>query len=360
MRRRVKDDVIAAVLRLQPEDVAPRREAALDRLAWDLGIHDEDKRAKLPDELRSLPDNQWPSEFDAPPKASQDSPKVEAPAPAAEPKPPPAPPPPAPAYEPPARPPEASPPAYAPLAAAADTPPTEPKPEQRRRRRGALWFLVLAGALIGAVLAIVLINASDDDKQSQPSAAAAPEGPAPKPVAMEALVEGFPGTGTAEVVGTGDDRRLKVSLRDLPPREEAYGVWLYNSIGDARLIDSAVGSTQDVDEPLPGRRRPVPVRGRLARADRREPEPQWRERSARAARRPDPLDAGAQDLDRDLGHLRGVPPHADPPGLERLGLRLRGAGGAGNDRARVAHRLPGGAVKPAMYATTGFVTCSAM
>ena len=28
-------------------------------------------------------------------------------------------------------------------------------------------------------------------------------------------------------------------------------MWLYNSIGDARLIDSAVGSTQDVDEPLP-------------------------------------------------------------------------------------------------------------
>ncbi len=176
MRRRVKDDVIAAVLRLQPEDVAPRREAALDRLAWDLGIHDEDKRAKLPDELRSLPDNQWPSEFDAPPKPSQDPPKVEAPAPADEPEPPAAPPPPTPAYEPPARPPEASPPAYVPLAAAADTPPPEPKPEKRRRRRGALWFLVLAGALIGAVLAIVLINASDDDKQSQPSSAAAAAG----------------------------------------------------------------------------------------------------------------------------------------------------------------------------------------
>ena len=85
LRRRVKDDVIAAVLRLQPEEVAPRREAALDRLAWDLGIHDRDKRANLPDELTALAEDQWPTDFDAPAPPSQDSPKVEAPTPAEEP-----------------------------------------------------------------------------------------------------------------------------------------------------------------------------------------------------------------------------------------------------------------------------------
>ena len=37
LRRKVKDDVVAAVLRLQPEEVVHRRAAALDRLAADLG-----------------------------------------------------------------------------------------------------------------------------------------------------------------------------------------------------------------------------------------------------------------------------------------------------------------------------------
>ncbi len=45
---------------------------------------------------------------------------------------------------------------------------------------------------------------------------------------------------------------MKVTLRNLPPREEAYAVWLYNSIGDARLLDSAVGSaTRTWTSPCP-------------------------------------------------------------------------------------------------------------
>src|SRR4051794_11302127 len=46
-----------------------------------------------------------------------------------------------------------------------------------------------------------------------------------------------------------------------------------------------------------------------------------------------------QDLDRDLGDLGGGAPDAHALGLERLGLRRGGALRAGDDRARVAHRL---------------------
>ncbi len=42
-----------------------------------------------------------------------------------------------------------------------------------------------------------------------------------------------------------------MSLRDLPPREEAYAVWLYNSITDARLLDRVVGTVLDVNRRLP-------------------------------------------------------------------------------------------------------------
>jgi hypothetical protein len=278
LRRRVKDDVIAAVLRLQPEEVAPRREAALDRLAWDLGIHDKDKRAKLPEELFGLPEDQWPSDFDAPAAPAQDSLNVEAPAPADEPPQPggaaaivpgvvapPAPPAyepaaEAPAYEPPAPAEDAPPPAPDTVAdATPEPPPPPPEPpagaaraQRPRRRSGLVVLVVLAGALIGAVLGFVLIGSSDDDgKSAASSAPATSSAPAPKPRALQPLVEGFPGQGTAVIEGTGANRRIKVTLRNLPPREEAYSVWLYNTIGDARLLDSAVGSSLDVDKPLP-------------------------------------------------------------------------------------------------------------
>ncbi len=261
LRRRVKDDVIAAVLRMQPEEVAPRREAALDRLAWDLGIHDLDKRAKLPDELSALPEDQWPSDFDAPAKTPEAPPEVEAEAPADEPPQPDGTPAAVsaaaavPAYTPspeaPSKPtPEA--PAAAPVAPVADAAPAEAAEARRPRRRGLVLLIVLLGCVAGAVLGFVLFGSSDDDGKSEASSAPATSSvPAPKPIALEPLITGFPGQGTAVIEGTGADRRIKVTLRDMPPREEAYAVWLYNSIGDDLLLDSAVGTNLTVDKPLP-------------------------------------------------------------------------------------------------------------
>src|SRR5215207_7692365 len=64
-------------------------------------------------------------------------------------------------------------------------------------------------------------------------------------------------------------------------------------------------------------------------------------RSVPTAKRAERLDARAEDLDGDIGDLRGVAPHAHALGLECLGLRRRGALRAGHDRAGVAHRLSG-------------------
>src|SRR5580704_5423076 len=51
------------------------------------------------------------------------------------------------------------------------------------------------------------------------------------------------------------------------------------------------------------------------------------------------LRLGAEQRHRDLGDLGRRPPDPDALALERLGLGLRGAPGAGHDRAGVAHRL---------------------
>src|SRR3954447_3094204 len=53
------------------------------------------------------------------------------------------------------------------------------------------------------------------------------------------------------------------------------------------------------------------------------------------------LPSAAEDLDRDVGDLGRRAAHPYAPGLERLGLRGRGPLRAGDDRARVAHGLPG-------------------
>ncbi|MBN1530290.1 MAG: anti-sigma factor [Thermoleophilaceae bacterium] len=203
---------MAAVLRLQPEEVAPRREAALDRIAMQVGIHDQAERARLPEVLAGLPADQWPDEgggfVSAPPE-------------------PPPPPPPTPAA---------------------------PKPSTRRRRPRAAILVVIAGALLGGVAGLLLFggDADDDGKSDKPAATAeTPAAPASKPVELEPVLSDFPARGTARIEGSGEDSRLIMSLSGLPPREEAYAVWLYNSVTDAVLIDRVVGTSLEVDEVLP-------------------------------------------------------------------------------------------------------------
>jgi Anti-sigma-K factor rskA len=209
VRRKVKDEVVAAVLRLQPEDVPLRREAALDRLADQLGIHDPAERARLPEQLAELPGDQWPDENGS----------LVSSAPAVPPPPPPA---------------------------------AKPDPARRRRRPLAAIVVIVVGALLGGFVGLLLFGGdSDDDGDSGSAPAATAPAPAPKSVDLEPVLPGFSGHGTARIEGSGANSRLVMSLRGLPPREEAYQVWLYNSLTDALPVDRVVGSRLDVDKVLP-------------------------------------------------------------------------------------------------------------
>jgi len=213
VRRKVKDDVVAAVLRLQPEDVAPRREAALDRLATVAGIHDQAERARLPQVLAELPADQWPDDNGRLVSTPRQAP---------------APPPPPPAAKP------------------------APPKRARRRRPMAAIVVVIVGALLGGAVGLLLFGGdSDDDNGSNPSPAPAAEAPAAKPVELKPVSPDFPARGTASIEGSGTNSRLKMSLSGLPPREEAYAVWLYNTVTDAVLIDRVVGTSLDIDKVLP-------------------------------------------------------------------------------------------------------------
>jgi hypothetical protein len=209
VRRKVKDDVVAAVLRLQPEDVAPRREAALDRVATIAGIHDPAERARLPQLLADLPADQWPDDNG---RLVNTPPAPTAPPPAAKP---------------------------------------QPAGRKRRRRPTAAIAVVLVGALLGGVVGMLLFGGDSDDDNGNPAPAPAAEAPEREPVELQGVSPDFPARGTARIEGSGANSRLIMTLRDLPPREEAYAVWLYNAVTDAVLIDRVVGTSIDIDEVLP-------------------------------------------------------------------------------------------------------------
>ena len=109
---------------------------------------------------------------------------------------------------------------------------------------------MVAGAIIGCVIGLLVFGGDSDDGDKKPVAAAKGQ-PAAQSVAVTPIAPGFPGRGTARIEGSGTGSTLVMSLRDLPPREEAYAVWLYNSITDARLLDRVVGTVLDVNRRLP-------------------------------------------------------------------------------------------------------------
>ena len=113
--------------------------------------------------------------------------------------------------------------------------------------------MIVVGALLGGFIGLLLFggDAEDDGDSAKPAATAQAPAPEPKTFDLKPILAGFPGRGTARIEGSGANSRLVMSLSDLPPREEAYQVWLYNSLFDAVPIDRVVGSSLDVDKVLP-------------------------------------------------------------------------------------------------------------
>ena len=59
LRRGMDDSEIAAILRVEPEEVARRRGDLLDRLAGELGLETREQRDELFASLPDLPDRYW-------------------------------------------------------------------------------------------------------------------------------------------------------------------------------------------------------------------------------------------------------------------------------------------------------------
>jgi hypothetical protein len=204
LRRGMRTEEIAEVLGAEPESVEASRDAALRRIATDVGMPDAEDLDQVRTRLAELPAEQWLGNG----KAPVEEPVAEEPA-----------------------------------------EPVADKP----KRRGSVWPLLLGLLLTAGVIVAIALGTSDN---GNPTSTTAPRGTAPAPAppkapkagqAAKLIALGATGaTGTAKVSGG----RLTLRARGLPAGH--YEVWLYNSILDTRSIATANGRRISVTAKLPG------------------------------------------------------------------------------------------------------------
>ena len=145
------------------------------------------------------------------------------------------------------------PPKSPPRAPPKSLPPSQqrPRPSRRSRSRSAADAPLLAAPwwwparIIGCVIGLLLFGGDSDDARHAKPAADRP-GPGNRGArasTLKPIARWLPRAAAPRASrGAAPDSRLVMSLSDLPPREEAYAVWLYNSICSTRALDRVVGS----------------------------------------------------------------------------------------------------------------------
>jgi hypothetical protein len=215
LRRQIEDDALARLLRTEPDSVESRRRSALERLASETG---GDSPAAVEEALL----RRWREG-----RAAEDA-EPEAPEP------------------------------RAPVSGVAVDEAAREHALRRERRpagrserptaRGLAILLLIAAAAVGVVLAT---SGGDDDEPREQGRAAEgravtgpvrPLGAAAVPVAAR---------GTARLVRQAGRWRLRIELVGLPPGKGPYALWLYNTVGDARLLSGFAGPRLRLSAPLP-------------------------------------------------------------------------------------------------------------
>lgn len=176
IRRGVRDEMIADLLRVKPLLVKHRRTVLVERLAQDLELRGWGQHAELRALLAGLPARHW-----------QVGPELR-------------------------------------------------QPGRRARPRRARTAVIAAGLTLGAGTAGALIGVlsreGDEPRGSRP-ATAGPDQSRGGAVRLDPVTPRVGGRGTARLVGRGTGARLELSVTGLPPLEEAYEVWLYDSVSRA-------------------------------------------------------------------------------------------------------------------------------
>jgi hypothetical protein len=115
--------------------------------------------------------------------------------------------------------------------------------------RGLAILLVVAAAAVAVVLAT---SGGDDDEPARESRPPAAGGDEAGPLrALRPAAGRLEATGRARLLRREGRWRLRVELSGLPRAEGPYGLWLYRSVSDARLLAGFRGPRLRLSAPLP-------------------------------------------------------------------------------------------------------------
>jgi len=193
MRYGFSDERLAAMLHVDPEHVARRREEALAWLGQEAGIDAQTDRPRLERALGEVSHDVWLGRSAA--EWDRESPPVEPPVVA--------------------------------VAPASST--------ALPRRRPSAWPLAAGLVAVAAVLVAAALLIGEGDDAADPAGSLAP-GQGVAPVALDPL----PGAGSTRasmrLIGPGPPPRVALDLRSAAEGSGPYEVWLYNSVIDAQPL----------------------------------------------------------------------------------------------------------------------------
>jgi hypothetical protein len=119
-----------------------------------------------------------------------------------------------------------------------------------RATRAGVAGIALFAAVLGLVATAFVL--SRDGESSPEGRDADTPGAAPQAaVRLLPLARAAGATGTASITGRGRGALLRLEVSGLPPREEAYEVWLFNSVSDAEPVARVVRGRFDLEARLP-------------------------------------------------------------------------------------------------------------
>jgi hypothetical protein len=272
-RRGVADEEIATLIRLDPGEVARRREQVLEGLARELGLEGRDQLAELRATLPDLPAEHWRSAPPGAPPSPNGGGRQTAEADARDERPddrredddsvgdeePPSPGAGGPWQD--AEPDREAEPAGEAELNSPRPDRVSPAPERDQPRIDLSLRRVLLGGLVVAAVGVgmaVVMTSSSDEGQAPPSSeqrsggdgGTAPATRAGGPAPLRSPFAG-PSIGTARLIGSGTGSRVQLNVSRLPETPEAYQVWLYNSVGDAISLRRFEGTRIELDARLP-------------------------------------------------------------------------------------------------------------
>lgn len=111
----------------------------------------------------------------------------------------------------------------------------------RKLRHPSRPVLIAVGVAVLVTGLLLILGGDEDERARAPGGVESKSPSSPRPNGIGALASptGGVGAGESEILGSGEDRRLKLKIGGLPRPDGLYVVWIYNSVSDTFPLATA-------------------------------------------------------------------------------------------------------------------------